>query len=164
MLVILSGCKKDDKIKFGIMQIAEHESLDSTRQGFIDELRELGYKSGENIEFDIQIAEGELSNCASIAEKFVSDKKDLILAISTPCAQAASNATKDIPILATAITNFEGAGIVKSHELPRTNVTGTSDLPPIDNIIELIHELKPDVKKVGILYSTTDASRSIRQN
>jgi putative ABC transport system substrate-binding protein len=82
----------------------------------------------------------------------------LILAISTPCAQAAANATKEIPILATAITNFEGAEIVKSHEKPGTNVTGTSDLAPIGKIIELIPQLEPDTKKIGILYSTTDPS------
>lgn len=71
------------------------------------------------------------------------------MAISTPCAQAAANATKDIPILATAITNFEGTGMIESIENPGTNVTGTSDLAPIDKIIELITKLKPEAKKLG---------------
>lgn len=155
LLFLFTGCKKDTSLKIGIMQIVEHESLDSARQGFIDELKNLGY---ENVEFDLQIAGGDLSNCASIAEKFVNDRKDIILAISTPCAQAAANATQNIPILATAITNFEEAGIIKSHEKPETNVTGTSDLAQIDKIIELITKLKPDAKKIGILYSNIDAS------
>lgn len=85
-------------------------------------------------------------------------KKDLILTISTPCAQAVANATKEIPILATAITNFENTGMIESTEHPGSNVTGTSDLAPIDKIIELIPKLKPDAKKIGILYSTTDPS------
>lgn len=155
LLTSFTGCKKDVSVKIGIMQIVDHESLNDARQGFTDELKNLGYG---NVEIDFQNAGGELSNCVSIAEKFVNNKKDLILAISTPCAQAASNLTEDIPILATAITDFEGAGLVKSNEKPGTNVTGTSDLAPIDKIIELILRLNPDAKKVGILYSNTDAS------
>lgn len=152
------GCDKGQKIKIGVIQIVEHESLDNAKQGFVDGLKELGYEDGKNIEFDFQIAGGEISNCASIAEKFVNDRKNLILAISTPCAQAATNATNEIPIIATAITDFEGSGIVKSAERPDTNVTGVSDLAPIDKIIELIPRLDKNAKKVGILYSTTDPS------
>lgn len=154
-LLFVVGCKKEESIKIGIMQIVEHESLDSARQGFIDELKNLGY---ENIEFDLQIAGGDLSNCESIAQKFVNDKKDLILAISTPCALSAANATQDIPILATAITDFESSGLVNTSKKPGTNVSGTSDLAPIDKIIALIKQLKPETKKIGILYSNTDVS------
>ncbi len=155
-LIVFAGCaKKETQPKIGVMQIVEHESLDSAKQGFVDELKNSGY---ENAEFDFQIAGGDLSNCASIAEKFVNDKKDLILAIATPCAQSMANATKDIPIVATAITDFKGAGIVKSNEKPGANLTGASDLAPIDKIIELITKLKPDVQKIGVLYSNTDVS------
>lgn len=158
-LIFLVNCKKDDsKIKIGIMQIVEHESLDSARQGFIDELENLGYQRGKNVEFDIQIASGDISNCVTIAEKFVNDKKDIVLAISTPCAQTMANATKDIPILVAAVTDFEGLGIINSEEKPGKNVTGVSDLAPTDKIISLIKKLKPDSKKVGILYSVTDSS------
>ncbi|MDQ5984282.1 MAG: ABC transporter substrate-binding protein [Eubacteriales bacterium SKADARSKE-1] len=158
LLVTFAGCKKESPIKIGIMQIVEHESLDNARQGFVDELKNLGYEDGKNVEFDFQNAGGDLSNCQQIAEKFVNDRKNLILAISIPCAQSIANATKDIPIIATAITDFEIAGIVKSNEKPETNVTGTSDLAPIDKIIELIPKLNPDAKKIGILYSNTDIS------
>lgn len=155
ILLLLSGCQSDKNIKIGIMQIVEHESLDSAREGFIDELKNLGY---ENAEFDLQIAGGDLSNCQQFAEKFANDKKDLILAISTPCAQAAANSTKDIPIVATAITNFEDAGIVKSNTRPGVNVTGTSDLAPVDKIIQLAVDLKPNIEKIGVLYSNIDPS------
>lgn len=158
-LIFLTNYKKDNsKIKIGIMQIVEHESLDSARQGFINELENLGYKKGENVEFDIQIASGDISNCVTIAEKFVNDKKDIVLAISTPCAQTMANATKDIPILVAAVTDFEGLGIINSEENPGKNVTGVTDLAPTDKIISLIKKLKPDSKKVGVLYSVTDSS------
>lgn len=157
--VVFINCKKDNsKIKIGVMQIVEHESLDSARQGFIDELKNLGYEEGKNVEFDIQIASGDISNCISIADKFVNDKKDLVLAISTPCAQTMANATKDIPILVAAVTDFEGLGIINSSGSSSKNVTGVSDLAPIDKIISLIKKLNPDVKKVGVLYSVTDPS------
>ena len=156
--LFLTGCGGEAPIKIGVIQIVEHESLDSAKQGFADELKNLGYENEKNVRFDFQNAGGDLSNCASIAEKFVNEKCDLILAISTPCAQAVANATKEIPVLATAITNFESTGLVKSNENPGTNVTGTSDLSPIEKTIELITKLKPGSRKIGILYSNIDAS------
>lgn len=146
--------------KIGITQIVEHESLDKARQGFIDELKNLGYCEDKNVKFDIQIAGGDLSNCESIAQKFVSDNCDLILAISTPAAQAVANATKNIPILVTAITNPEESNLVESNNKPNTNVTGTSDLPPIEQTIDLMLKLKPSLKKIGVLYSNIDVSPS----
>ena len=147
--------KKSNKISIGIIQIVEHESLDKARNGFIDEMKNLGYKDAD---FDIQIAGGDISNCTSIAQKFVSDSKNLILAISTPCAQSMMKVTKDIPIVATAITDFKSANLVDSYDHPGSNLTGTSDLAPIDKIINLIPILNPKVKSIGILYSTTDPS------
>lgn len=158
MFTILFGCQNNSKIKIGVMQIVEHESLNDARNGFVDELKNLGYENGEKVEFDFQIAGGELSNCASIASKFVNDRKNLVLAISTPCAQAMANTTRDIPIIATAITDFESSGIIESSQKPNTNVTGVSDLASIDKIIELITTLNPNAKKIGILYSVTDPS------
>lgn len=147
-------------LKIGITQIVEHESLNNARQGFIDELKNLGYEDGKNIKFDFHNAGGDLSNCESIARKFANDRPDLILAISTPSAQAAANVIKDIPILITAITNPEKSNLVKSNLTPCTNVTGTSDLPPVSKTIELIKKLKPNVQNIGILYSNIDVSPS----
>lgn len=153
--------KDQNKIlKIGITQIVEHESLNNARQGFIDELKNLGYEDSKNIKFDFHNAGGDLSNCESIARKFANDRPDLILAISTPSAQAAANVIKDIPILITAITNPEKSNLVKSNLTPCTNVTGTSDLPPVSKTIELIKKLKPNVQNIGILYSNIDVSPS----
>lgn len=156
-LVFFTGChhKNKSKIKIGIMQIVEHESLDNARQGFMDEIKKLGF---EDVEFDIQIAAGEISNCVTIAEKFANDKKDLVFALSSPCAQAMANTTQNCPILVAAVTDFESLGIIDSVEKPGGNVTGVSDLAPIDKIVSLIKRLNPDAKKVGVLYSHTDPS------
>lgn len=151
---------KNKILKIGITQIVEHESLNNARQGFIDELKNLGYEDSKNIKFDFHNAGGDLSNCESIARKFANDRPDLILAISTPSAQAAANVIKDIPILITAITNPEKSNLVKSNLTPCTNVTGTSDLPPVSKTIELIKKLKPNVQNIGILYSNIDVSPS----
>ncbi len=152
--VLLNIQKKSKKLNIGIIQIVEHESLDNAKQGFIDEIKSLGYDA----DFDLQIAGGDISNCISIAQKFVNDKKNLVLAISTPCAQSMMKETKEIPILATAITDFKSSGLIDSYEHPGKNLTGTSDLAPIDKIISVIPKLNPNVKSIGVLYSTTDPS------
>lgn len=161
-IFMFMGCKnhQEETFKIGITQIVEHESLDTVRQGFIDELKDLGYEEGKNIRFDFHNAGGDLSNCESIAQKFANDRPNLILAISTPSAQAVANAIKEIPILVTAITNPEKSNLVESNQKPNTNVTGTSDLSPVEKTIELITELKPSVKKIGILHSNIDVSPS----
>lgn len=162
---ILGGCGKtattsnDKKVsKIGITQIIEHESLDAARKGFIDALEKNGYKDGENIQIDFKNAQGDMPVAQTIAQGFVSDKKDLILAIATPTAQAAYNATKDIPILITAVTDPVKAGLIKSVEKSGTNVAGTTDAAPIDKQFELLKKLVPDAKKVGILYNTSEVN------
>lgn len=150
--------KQNKFFNIGITQIIEHEALDKARQGFIDELKNLGYEEGKNVKFDFQNAGGDFSNCESIAQKFASQNCDLILAISTPSAQAVANATKNIPILVTGITNPEKSGLVESNEIPNTNVTGTSDLSPVKETISLITKLNPKAQKIGILYSNLDTS------
>lgn len=160
-LVLIFNFFENRQNKFfniGITQIVEHEALDKARQGFVDELKNLGYEEGENIKYDFQNAGGDFSNCESIAQKFVNQNCDLILAISTPSAQAAANATKTIPILATGITNPEESNLVESNKMPNTNVTGTSDLSPVKETIQLITQLNPEVKRIGILYSNLDTS------
>lgn len=137
----------------GIMQLAEHPALDAAREGFIDGLIEAGF-SKENIEE--QNAQGEIPNCAPIATKFVNDKVDLILAIATPAAQAAAQATTEIPILATAVTDFVSAGLVESDEAPGRNVSGTSDMNPIAEQADLLQKLVPEAQTVGILYCSAE--------
>ncbi|HAK43196.1 MAG TPA: ABC transporter substrate-binding protein, partial [Clostridium sp.] len=169
---LLTGCSKDNNDKLsasnkdiktiGITQLVEHPSLDKARDGFIKALEDNGYKDGENIKIDYQNAQNDMPTTQMIANKFVSDKKDLIYAISTPSAQAAYNATKDIPILITAVTDPVAAGLVKSIDKPERNVSGTSDYISIDKNLELIKMFIPDAKTIGVLYNTSEANSKIQ--
>lgn len=150
----MCNINNDETVKIGIIQLVEHEALDETRNGFTQGLKELGF----NGKIVYKNAGDDLANCSLIANQLVSENCDLILAIATPAAQAAAAATSEIPILVTPITNPENAGIIKSNENPQTNVTGTSDLPPISQQIELIKKLKPEAKRLGILFSSKEAN------
>lgn len=141
------------ELRIGIIQLTEHPALDAAREGFIDVLVEAGF-SKDNI--DVQNAQGEIPNCAPIATKFVNDKVDLILAIATPAAQTAAQATTEIPILATAVTDFVEAGLVDSNEAPGGNISGTSDMNPINEQADLLVKLVPGAKTVGILYCSAE--------
>lgn len=161
MALSITGCGKATTTeknikKIGIIQPVSHESLDNLRKGFIEKLEEEGFKEGENIEIDYQNANGDQSNNNTIADKFVNEKKDLILAIGTPAAQSVANKTKDIPVLFAAVTNPEAAGLVKSNNDVGGNVTGTSDKVSVEKQLELLFEVKPIIKKVGLLYSSSE--------
>jgi putative ABC transport system substrate-binding protein len=169
---LLTGCSKDNNDKLsasnkdiktiGITQLVEHPSLDKARDGFIKALEDNGYKDGENIKIDYQNAQNDMPTTQMIANKFVSDKKDLIYAISTPSAQAAYNATKDIPILITAVTDPVAAGLVKSIDKRERNVSGTSDYISIDKNLELIKMFIPNAKAIGVLYNTSEVNSKIQ--
>lgn len=169
---LLTGCSKNNNDKLsdsnkdiktiGITQLVEHPSLDKARDGFIKALEDNGYKDGENIKIDYQNAQNDMPTTQMIANKFVSDKKDLIYTISTPSAQAAYNATKDIPILITAVTDPVAAGLVKSIDNPERNVSGTSDYISIDKNLELIKMFIPDAKTIGVLYNTSEVNSEIQ--
>lgn len=152
------GSKKgsDTTYKIGVSQYSTHDALDAAYDGFTDGLAEAGYKEGENIEIDFQNAQGDPSNNNTIAAKLVNDNPDLILAIATPAAQAIANLTQDIPIVVTAITDPEESGLVESNEAPDGNVTGTSDLNPIKEQMDLLQQLVPTAKKVAILYCSSE--------
>lgn len=148
------------KVRIGITQIAEHPALDAARKGFQDALNEKGW--GDKVTYDYQNAQGEMPSAQTIAEKFVADKDDLILAIATPTAQAAAKATADIPILITAVTDPVTAGLVKSLAQPGTNVTGTTDMNPVDRQIELLTQLVPGAKKVGVIYNAGEVNSGVQ--
>ncbi|WP_075981792.1 ABC transporter substrate-binding protein [Bacillus massilinigeriensis] len=153
-----SGSKKEGEktVKVGIIQLVEHPSLDAAREGFIEALKDAGYEEGKNLKLDYQNAQGDVNNNMTIAQKLVSDKSDVILAIATSSAQAVAQSTKDIPVLFTAITDPVGAELVQSLEKPGANVTGTSDTHPdaIKKTINSIKEFIPEAKKVGIIYNS----------
>ncbi|WP_455713965.1 ABC transporter substrate binding protein [Anaerosporobacter sp.] len=156
----LSGCssKKDsDKtFKIGVSQLTTHDALDAAYKGFVDGLSEAGYKEGDNIEINFQNAQGDKSNINTIASTLVNDNPDLILAIGTSTAQSLANLTKDIPIVVTAVTDPEEAGIVDTNEAPGGNVTGTSDLNPVKEQMYLLKQLVPTADKVAILYCSSE--------
>lgn len=144
--------------KIGVLQLTQHVALDKTNEGFVAALDDAGIK----YEIDQQNAAGEQSACQTIAEKLVNDKNDLIFAIATPAAQAVAGVTDSIPILVSAVTDPASSGLVESNEHPGGNVSGTSDLTPVKEQIDLMQQIVPDVKKVGLLYSSAEANSVIQ--
>lgn len=140
--------------KIGVIQLVEHAALDASNKGFIAALDEAGI----SYTVEQQNAQGDQSACQTIAEKLVNDQNDLILAIATPAAQAVAGATSEIPVLVTAVTDPADAGLVESNEVPGGNVSGTSDLTPVKEQIDLLKKLIPDAKKVGILYCSAESN------
>jgi putative tryptophan/tyrosine transport system substrate-binding protein len=155
-LIISCGAPKSAVKKIGVVQLVEHAALDASYKGFVDGLKDAGYEDGKNIKIDFQNAQGEQANCSTIAQKLINDKSDLILAIATPAAQAVANLTKDIPILITAVTDPATAKLVASNEAPGTNVTGTSDLNPVEAQIELLKQLVPNAQTIGFIYCSSE--------
>ena len=129
--------------KIGVLQLTQHVALDKTNEGFVAALDDAGIK----YEIDQQNAAGEQSACQTIAEKLVNDKDDLIFAIATPAAQAVAGVTDSIPILVSAVTDPAASGLVESNEVPGGNVSGTSDLTPVKEQIDLMQQIIPDVKR-----------------
>ena len=150
----------DNKVyHVGICQLLEHEALDSATKGFQDALTE---KLGEgNVEFDLQNAQGESTNCSTICNGFVTSNVDLIMANATGALQAAVSATNSIPILGTSITDYATALNLSDWQgHTGTNVSGTSDLAPIDQQEDMILEVLPGVKTVGIAYCSSEPNSS----
>ena len=136
-------------LKVGVVQTTQHPALDAATQGFVDALKENGIT-----DVDVQNASGESANCSTIVGNFVADGVDLIMANATPALQAASAATDTIPVLGTSITVYD---VVLGGSVP-TNVSGTTDLAPLDEQAKMITELFPEAKKVGILFCSAEAN------
>ena len=148
--------------KIGVVQLVEHGALDEANRGFVDGLKERGYEVGKNVKLDQQNAQADQSNLQNIVQRFVSDKVDLICAIATPSVQSAANVTKEIPIVGTAVTDYVNAKVVQSNEKPGGNVTGTSDLSPIADQIDLLMKLYPNAKTIGTIYSSSEINSEIQ--
>lgn len=157
-----AGSETKDDVSIGIIQLAPHEALDKGYEGFVDGLADRDYIEGENLSLDYNNAQGDPSNTTTIAQKLVNAKPDLIFAIATQAAQAAANQTKDIPIVITAVTDPEQSGLVESNEKPATNVTGTSDLTPVKEQMELIKELIPEATRVGVIFNSSEDNSIIQ--
>lgn len=165
----LAGCggekkeaAKKDKFDVGIVQIVEHAALDVASKGFVDGMAAKGYKEGENVTYDRQNAQADQSNLHTIAQHFINKKVDLICAVATPAAQVVANATQDIPIVATAVTDYEAAKLIKSNAKPETNVTGTSDMNLVEAQLDLILKLVPATKTVGVIYNSSEINSQVQ--
>lgn len=141
-----------------ITQIVEHPALDSAYEGVKDELAERGYVEGENIRFMHESAQGNTGIAAQIARKFVGESPDVIVAIATPSAQTVAAAARDIPVVFSAVTDPVGAKLVQSWEAPGANITGVSDMLPIEKHLDLLQRLVPGAKRIGTVYNPGEAN------
>lgn len=154
--------KKAEKVNVGIVQLVEHAALDAANKGFVEGLASKGYKEGQNIAYDRQNAQADQSNLQNIAHRFVNNKVNLICAIATPAAQTVANVTSDIPIVATAVTDYKTAKLVKDNAKPGTNVTGTTDMNPVEQQLDLLLKIVPNAKSVGTIYCSSEVNSQLQ--
>ena len=161
----LKADKKKDVFRIGISQFITHQSLDATREGFVDELAKQGYVEGENIEIDLQNAQGEQRNLKTISQQ-LAGSSDVVLAIATPSAQSLANTTQTTPVIFSAVTDPVSAKLVESREHPGGNVTGTSDQSSdaISTQINLIKKVLPKAKTIGILYTQSEPNSVVQKD
>ena len=151
-----SAAASGDSYTVGICQLVQHAALDAATQGFEDALTT---EFGDNVKFDFQNAQGDSATCATIANGFVSAGVDLIMANATPALQAAQSATNEIPVLGTSVTEYGVAlGLSDFSGTVGGNISGTSDLAPLDQQADMIVEWMPEAKKVGLLYCSAEAN------
>lgn len=149
---------KAEDVTVAVTAIVEHPALDAARDGIKEALAEAGYKDGENLTFLYESAQGNPGTAAQIARQFVGEEPTVIVPISTPSAQAVVSATRDVPVVFTAVSDPLGAQLVKDIEKPGGNVTGLSDMSPVADHIALIKEISPDAKSIGFLYNTAETN------
>ena len=161
----LKADKKKDVFRIGISQFITHQSLDATRDGFVDELAKQGYVEGKNIEIDLQNAQGEQRNLKTISQQ-LAESSDVVLAIATPSAQSLANTTQTTPVIFSAVTDPVSAKLVESREHPGGNVTGTSDQSSdaISTQINLIKKVLPKAKTIGILYTQSEPNSVVQKD
>ena len=150
----------DEKVfQIGIVQLAEHPAMDEATRGFKEFLTE---KLGDKVQFSVQNAQGEQTNCTTIVNQFVSSKVDLIMANATNAVKAAREATSDIPVVGTSVTDYVSTGLVAINEAPGANVTGASDMNPVTVQVDLMKTLCPEVKTVGIVINSGEENSAIQ--
>lgn len=154
----LTGAAHAEARHVAVTAIVEHPALDAARDGVRDELTAAGFEAGKNLKLDYQSAQGNTGTAAQIARKYVGEQPDVIVAIATPSAQAVVAATKTIPVVYSAVTDPVAAKLVKSWDAAGSNVTGVSDLSPLAKHLELIQQVVPTAKRVGVIYSPGEAN------
>lgn len=165
--LVLVGCgtsapKEEGQVTVGVLQLVEHASLDAAYEGFKEGLAENGYEEGKNLTLTYQNAQANQDNLKSMSEKLVSEKPELLLGIATQAAQSLLNETQTIPITVTAVTDLVTPKLVKSNEKPGGNVTGTTDMVPIEKQISLLLSIVPQAKTVGIAYNAGEPNSKIQ--
>ncbi|MFF0825351.1 ABC transporter substrate binding protein [Brevibacillus sp. NPDC003359] len=149
-------------VKLGLTQFVEHPALDAIHKGVLDGLKDAGYEEGKNLEVDSQNAHGDMNNTVSIAQKYAGDKKDIVVAIATPSAQAAAKAIADNPVIFSSVTDPLSAQLVGSLEKPDKNVTGTSDKVSMEQQLKLVKAFLPELKKLGVIYTTSEINSEVQ--
>lgn len=147
-----------DVAKVAVSQIVEHPALDAARKGLLDGLKAKGYIEGVNLEFTYQTAQGNPAIAVQIAKQFVGEQPDVLVGIATPTAQALAASTRSIPVVFTAVTDPVGAKLVKNMEKPNGNVTGLSDLSPVAQHVELMQEIIPNLKSIGVVFNPGESN------
>lgn len=170
-LMTLVGCSSSEQNKqttdnqkvkhIAITAIVEHPALDATREGVLAELKAQGFEEGKTLKVDFQSAQGNIATAGQIAKKFVGDNPDVIVAIATPSAQSVVAATKNIPVVFSAVTDPVAAKLVSSWQASGTNVTGASDEIPLEQQVDLLREVIPNLKSVGYVYSPGEINSTV---
>ncbi|MHB8111670.1 MAG: ABC transporter substrate-binding protein [Syntrophorhabdaceae bacterium] len=160
-LLIPQATTAGDLTRIGISTIIQHPALDDVVRGFKDELAARGYKEGSTVQMDYRNAQGSLENAVQIAAGFVGNKVDLILAVSTPIAKVSAEQTKSIPIVIAAVTDPVGTGLVKDPKHPGENVTGVSDMVPVEEQFKLVKRLIPKASRIGVIYNSGEPNSVI---
>ncbi|MEQ5833469.1 ABC transporter substrate-binding protein [Marinobacter sp. R17] len=158
LALLVAGVLQADPRVVAVTQIVEHPALDAVYQGVKDELTAEGYAEGTDVTYEHESAQANTAVAAQIARKFVGDQPDVIVAIATPSAQTVAAAARDIPVVFSAVTDPVGAKLVKSLEHPGSNITGVSDMLPLDKHLDMVQRVVPDAKTIGTVYNPGEAN------
>lgn len=158
LALLVAGALQADPRVVAVTQIVEHPALDAVYQGVKDELTAEGYAEGTDVTYEHESAQANTAVAAQIARKFVGDQPDVIVAIATPSAQTVAAAARDIPVVFSAVTDPVGAKLVKSLEHPGSNITGVSDMLPLDKHLDTVQRVVPDAKTIGTVYNPGEAN------
>ncbi|HSL96169.1 MAG TPA: ABC transporter substrate-binding protein [Thermoleophilia bacterium] len=153
-----AGPEEGQTYSIGVTQIVSHPALDACVEGFKEALAEKGYEEGVNVTFDVQNAQGDMATATTIAQKFAGEGLDLVLSVATPTSQAMVKADSETPIVFSAVTDPIGAGLLTNGDAPEANVTGVSDMLPVEPHLELIKRVVPEAQTVGLLYNAGEAN------
>ena len=157
----ITGAYAADTKSVAVTAIVEHPALDAVRDGVKDALKAAGYEDGKSLKWQYQSAQGNTGTAAQIARKFVGDKPDAIVAIATPSAQAVIASTKSVPVVFSAVTDPVAAKLVPSWEPSKNNVTGVSDLLALDKQMDLVKQVAPNAKRIGMVYNPGEANSAV---